>query len=76
MQISITIDDKMIGQLDVIAREKDRSRSKMIQILIKDYLMKHNYTEGVCISYGCNFVAGAIGNYKYCADCAIVGDEE
>ena len=45
MQISITIDDKMIGQLDVIARDKDRSRSKMIQILIKDYLMKYNYTE-------------------------------
>jgi len=40
MRVSITIDDKMIGQLDVIAREKDRSRSKMIQILIKDYLMK------------------------------------
>ncbi len=43
MQISITIDDKMIGQLDVIARSKDRSRSKMIQILIKDYLQKYNY---------------------------------
>ena len=40
MQISITIDDNIIGQLDVIARQKDRSRSKMIQILIKDYLMK------------------------------------
>lgn len=46
MQISITIDDKMIGQLDVIAREQDRSRSKMIQILIKDYLMKYNYENG------------------------------
>ena len=44
MQISITIDDKMIGRLDVIARDNDRSRSKMIQVIIKDYLIKHNYT--------------------------------
>ena len=45
MRVSITIDDNILGQLDVIAAEKDRSRSKMIQILIKDYLMKYNYTE-------------------------------
>ena len=46
MQVTIYIDDKMIDKLDVIAKQKDRSRSQMIKILIKGYLMKHNYVEG------------------------------
>ncbi len=44
MQVSFTIDDKIIGRLDVIARYQNRSRSQLIKVLIKDYLMKYNYT--------------------------------
>ncbi len=44
MQVSFTIDDKIIGRLDVIARGQNRSRSQLIKVLIKDYLMKYNYT--------------------------------
>ena len=43
MQVSFTIDDKTIGRLDVIARDQNRSRSQLIKVLIKDYLMKYNY---------------------------------
>ena len=43
MQVSISIDDELIGQIDVIAKQKGRSRSNMIKFLIKDYLKKHNY---------------------------------
>ncbi len=46
MQVSFTIDDKIMGQLDVIARDQNRSRSQLIKVLIKDYLMKYNYVEG------------------------------
>ena len=44
MQASFTIDDKIMRQLDVIARDQNRSRSQLIKVLIKDYLMKYNYT--------------------------------
>ena len=44
MQVSFTIDDKIIGRLDVIARFENRSRSQLIKVLIKDYLMKYSYT--------------------------------
>ena len=44
MQVSFTIDDNIMGQLDVIARDQNRSRSQLIKVLIKDYLMKYNYT--------------------------------
>ncbi len=43
MQVSFTIDDKTIGRLDVIARDQNRSRSQLIKVLIKDYLMRYNY---------------------------------
>ncbi len=46
MQVSFTIDDKIMGQLDVIARIQNRSRSNILEKMVKDYLMKHNYVEG------------------------------
>lgn len=47
MRVSIVIEDELIGQLDVIAKIQGRSRSNMIKELIKEYLMKHNYTSGI-----------------------------
>ena len=46
MKVSISIPDKMLEAVDNIADEygKDK-RSMVIQLAIKDYLMKHNYTE-------------------------------
>ena len=45
MQVSFTIDDEKMKQFDLIAEEQNRSRSQLIKVLIKDYLMKYNYTK-------------------------------
>lgn len=44
-QVSFTIDDKMLGQLDVIAARENRSRSNMIRQLIKNLIMVENYVD-------------------------------
>ena len=44
MRVSFTIDDNILGQLDAIAKEQGRPRANLIKKLIKEYLMKHNYT--------------------------------
>ena len=67
MQVSFTIDDSIMGQLDVIARDQNRSRSQLIKVLIKDYLMKYNYTSKIkCIS--CENVL-VTGYSNQCAEC-------
>ena len=43
MRVSFTIDDNILAQFDVIAREQGRPRSNLIKKLIKEYLMKYNY---------------------------------
>ena len=45
MQISITIDDNTLEELDTISLNLygKNKRSLLIQLMIKDYLMKYNY---------------------------------
>ena len=49
MRVTISIEDEIIDQIDVIRKKKDRSRSKMIKIVIKEYLRRHNYAAALAV---------------------------
>ena len=40
--ISVTLDDEILEQVDTMAEEESRSRSNMIEILLKKQLKKEN----------------------------------
>ena len=44
MQVTIYINDKLNDHIQAVADEQGRPLSNLIKKLIKDYLMKHNYT--------------------------------
>jgi len=65
MQVSFTIDDNIKDQLQAIADEQGRPLSNLIKKMIKDYLMKHNYTNG-----------GSGEKKPYCNNCEKVLSKE